>query len=128
VNIVVSDDEKYLNFSLDSLTAVEGIALNRKAGLPNRRALSNGLDDDDPEVWQALVWLLRARAAAEKGEPAPRLSDTDFQWGSCRVEFDEQEMARINAAMREAEAAAAEGRDPTPPEETENPTGGNPNT
>jgi hypothetical protein len=125
MNIVVSDDEKYLSFSFNSVTAVEGIALKRKANFPNRQAFIGGVEDDDPEAWQALVWLLRARAAAEKGEPVPRLSDTDFPWGTCRVELDEQEVARIDAAIKEARSAADEGRDPVPPEETGNPTGEN---
>jgi len=129
VNIVVSDDEKYVGFSFDSLSATEGIALKRKAGLPNRRALRDGIDDDDPEAWQALVWLLRSRAAAEKGEPAPRLSDTDFAWGTCRIEFDEAEMIRIRAAIKEAEDAARAGEDPPPVEAAEDPpTAENPST
>jgi hypothetical protein len=100
MDIIVSDAEKYPDFVWASLTAVEGIALKTRAGIPNRRALQEGIDQDDPEAWRALVWLLRKRAAEVAGEPVVRLSDTDFAWGSCRVQFNAAETEVIEAYVR----------------------------
>lgn len=124
VSIIVSDDEKYPDFKLDSLTATEGIALKLRANIPNRKAFSAGLDEDDPEAWRALVWILRTRAANEAGETPPRLSETDFPWGSCRFEFNEDELARIQKAMKAQDA----GEEPVAEEPEESPTEASPAT
>lgn len=131
MDVVVSDDEKYPDFDLNSMLASEGIALKTKAGYANRAELRDGLDTDDPEAWRALVWLLRTRKAREDGTPLPRLSETDFAWGSCRFEFNEVEQARIQSAM-DAARAAAKANEPEPEVEADpdalDPTGANPST
>lgn len=131
MDVVISDDEKYPDFDINTIMASEGIALKAKAGIANRAELRDGLDTDDPEAWRALVWLLRTRKAREDGTPLPRLSETDFPWGSCRFEFNEAEQARIASAMDAARAAARAG-EPAPEVETDpnspDPTAANPNT
>lgn len=114
MRIIVSEAEEYA-FHFDSLMASEGIALKKRAGFVNRIAFRDGLNEDDPEAWQALVWLLRCRQARADGAELPRYSDVEFPWGSCRIEFDDDELARIEAGMAAIAEAEAEGQPPPDP-------------
>lgn len=116
VDVIVSDDEKYPDFSLDNITALEGIALKRRAGIKSRQELQEGLGNDDPEVWQALIWLLRRRVALAAGGPEPRLSETDFPWGQTHMKFSDDELARIRAASEpDPKEPEEDGPNPTEP-------------
>lgn len=136
MDIIVSDGEKYPDFSFKTITASEGIALKARAGIASRAALQQGIDMDDPEAWRALVWLLRKRVAQSEGQPVVRLSDTDFEWGGCKIQFTADELSVIESylraeARRRGEDAGEGDEDATAGQEAEaelDPTGASLNT
>lgn len=94
MHITVGPGEEY-EFKLESLMASEMIAVKRSTSFPGKPELWTGLMDEDPEAWQALVWILRRRA----GYTAEKLSETDFPIGACRIRFDAAETERIAGAL-----------------------------
>lgn len=93
--LTIGPDEAY-TFKFESLMAVEMIAIKRSTDFANKPQLWAGLLSQDPEAWQALVWVLRKRAGTDRGV---RLSDTDFPVGGVQIEFDEAESRRVTAAL-----------------------------
>lgn len=116
MNIIVGPDEVY-TFKFESLLASEMIAIKRGTDYANKPQLWAGLLSQDPEAWQALVWLLRKRAGKDE-----RLSETDFPIGGCQIEFDERESRQVTAALEGIEL------EPEQPEPADFPTGASPGT
>lgn len=93
--LTIGPAEAY-TFKFESLMASEMIAIKRGTDYANKPQLWAGLLSQDPEAWQALVWVLRKRAGTG-GDV--RLSDTDFPIGGVQIEFDEAESRRVTAAI-----------------------------
>jgi hypothetical protein len=117
VIINVGPDETY-TFKFESLMASEMIAIKRATDYANKPQLWAGLLSQDPEAWQALVWVLRKR-----GGRIEKLSETDFPIGGCQIEFDEAESRRVEAALEGIDLEPEEKGEPA-----EFPTAASPGT